>query len=177
MEVLDLDWRPDERSLTPDQRRAKLFALEGALKAGNADGSLVPFECPLQHFFGPGVYVRQMLIPAGVALVGHIHREACVNLVLGEIMVASESGLRRVVGPITFASAAGIKRAGYAIQNTLWTTIHSNPDNERDVARLEARLIIDVYDPISGLPRQDLLEGVPCSNGCTTISHWGRSQP
>lgn len=139
-------------------RRRAIFDLEGAMKRGNADGTLTPFECPLQHFFADGVYVRQMLIPAGVALVGHIHRHPCVNMVLGEIEVATEEGSRRIVGPVTFASPAGVKRAGYALKNTLWTTIHANPDNERDIAKLEALLIVDVYDKVTGLPVPELLE-------------------
>lgn len=143
-------------------RRNAIFDLERAMKEGNLDGTLEPFECPLRHHFTKGVYLRQMLIPKGVALVGHIHREPCLNIVLGKIMVASEEGERLIEGPITFASPAGIKRAGYALENTLWTTIHANPDNEWDVARLEARLIVDVYDPATGLPRQDLIEESPC---------------
>ncbi len=142
---------------SPALRRAELFALETAMKQGNADGSLTPFECPLMHFFAEGVYVRQMLIPAGVALVGHIHRQPCVNMVLGEIEVATEDGRKRIVGPITFASPAGVKRAGYAIRDTLWTTIHANPDNERDIDKLEAALIVDVYDKVTGTVRPELL--------------------
>lgn len=129
-----------------------LFALEGAMQRGNADGTLVPFECPVAHFFADGLYVRQMTIPAGVALVGHIHRYPCVNIVLGDIEVATAEGRKRIVGPTTFVSAAGIKRAGYALQDTLWTTIHANPDNERDIDKLEAALIVDVYDKVTGLP-------------------------
>lgn len=145
------------RSFTLVDRRA-LFALEQSMKEGNGNGSLIPFECPVEHFFAEGVYVRQMLIPAGVALVGHIHRHPCVNIVLGDIEVASEEGRKRIVGPATFASPAGIKRAGYALKDTLWTTIHANPDNERDIDKLEAALIVDVYDKVTGLPVPDLLE-------------------
>lgn len=143
-------------------RRARIFDLELGLKGSIARGEIESYDCPLNHTFTEGVYVRQMFIPAGVALVGHIHKHPCVNIVLGKIMVASEEGERLIEGPVTFASAAGIKRAGYALENTLWTTIHANPDNERDIARLEARLIVDIYDPKTGLPRQDLLEGVTC---------------
>ncbi len=138
--------------------RREIFALELAMKRCNADGTLLAFDPPVHHFFAEGVYVRQMFIPAGVALVGHIHRYSCVNIVLGEIEVATEEGKKRIVGPITFASPAGVKRAGYAIRDTLWTTIHMNPDNVRDIDKLEAVLIVDVYDKVSGEPRADLLE-------------------
>lgn len=149
---------PQKVARSVAEQRSALFTLEAAMKRGNADGTLTPFECPLMHFFAEGVYVRQMFIPAGVALVGHIHRFSCVNIVLGEIEIATEEGNKRIVGPITFESAAGIKRAGYAIRDTLWTTIHANPDNTRDIDQLEAALIVDVYDKVTGLPRTDLLE-------------------
>jgi hypothetical protein len=119
------------------ERRAALYRLEDELRL------LEPFECPLTHHFAAGVYVRSMLIPQGVAIVGHIHRHACVNVVqFGEIEVATEAGRKRIVGPCTFESLPGTKRAGYALRDTLWTTIHANPTDERDIDKLEAFLII-----------------------------------
>jgi len=91
-------------------RRARIFDLEMGLKGSIARGEIEGIECPLNHTFAEGVYVRQMFIPKGVALVGHIHKHPCVNIVLGKIMVASEEGERLIEGPVTFPSAAGIKR-------------------------------------------------------------------
>jgi len=116
--------------------RRAILAFEEGLR------QLPPHECPVDHFFTEGVYVRRMFIAAGVALVGHIHRYPCLNVVQGDIVVATETGTRRITGHELFASPEGVKRAGWAQADTLWTTIHANADNERDIATLEARLIV-----------------------------------
>jgi len=104
-------------------------------------------ELKVDHHFTDGVYMRSMFIPAGVALVGHIHRHPCISIVqYGEILVATEHGAKRIVGPATFESPAGTKRAGFALKDTLFTTIHANPTNDRDIDRLEDFLIAKSYD-------------------------------
>jgi hypothetical protein len=144
---------PDAPAIVRDDTRlAAIYRLEDELH------HLVPFECPLRHFFAEGVYLREMFIPAGVAIIGHVHRFSCVNVIaFGDIEIATEEGNRRVQGPTTFPSAAGTKRAGYALADTVWTTVHANPDNTRDIARLEERLII---------PRVEALEARSCSPVC-----------
>jgi hypothetical protein len=129
------------------KRRAALYRLENELK------KLIPFECPLEHRFIPGVYIRTMFIPAGVALVGHIHRHPCMNIVqYGEIEVATEAGRKRIIGPVMFESLAGMKRAGYALKDTLWTTIHHNPENERDVDNLLTMITVEDYNMLEEMP-------------------------
>jgi hypothetical protein len=125
-------------------RRAGIHRLEEAL------GRLPQVELKVEHHFTDGVYMRTMFIPAGVALVGHIHRHPCLSIVQsGEIWVASERGLVHLVGPVTLHSPAGTKRAGWALKDTLFTTVHANPTNERDVDRLEDFLIAKGYDEIA----------------------------
>lgn len=118
-------------------------------------GKLPQVELHVDHHFAPGVYMRSMFIPAGVALVGHIHRHACISIVqYGDIVVATERGAVRLIGPCTLESPAGTKRAGWALKDTLFTTIHANPTDERDVDRLEDMLIAKSYD--KALPRPNM---------------------
>ena len=56
------------------------------------------------------------------------------------------NGLKRIVGPCTMVSTAGTKRALYAHEDTTWTTIHANPDEERDIEKLEDFIIAKTYD-------------------------------
>lgn len=122
-------------------RRGQIHRLELEL------AKLPQIELKVEHHFAPGVYMRTMFIPAGVALVGHIHKQACISIVqYGDIVVATENGLRRLVGPCTLESPAGMKRAGWAQADTLFTTVHANPTDERDVDRLEDFLIATEYN-------------------------------
>lgn len=125
--------------------REKVLRLEAALMA-DGDGQ----ELPVQHHFSRGVYARELFIPKGVVLVGKIHRFSQINIVLkGDISVLTESGVRRLKAGDMFVSPAGIKRAGYAHEDTTWLTIHGS--NETDPDKLEAELIVRSFEEFDAL--------------------------
>lgn len=134
--------------------RERIFRFESAL------GRMPQVELHVAHHFADGVYMRSMFIPAGVALVGHIHKHPCISIVqYGDIVVATDNGVRRLIGPCTLESPAGTKRAGWALADTLFTTVHANPANERDVDRLEDFLIAKDYND---LPAPPAIVRLPC---------------
>lgn len=94
------------------------------------------------HHFSNGVYAREITIPAGVVLTGKTHKEEHINIISkGTIRVMTENGLIEVSAPCTIISKPGVKRLGYAITETVWTTIHPNPDNIEDLEKLEGIFI------------------------------------
>jgi len=94
------------------------------------------------HHFSDGIYAREIFIPAGTVLTGKIHKTEHLNIISkGCIVVWTEEGMRMISAPFTLKSNAGTKRAGYALQDTIWTTIHSNPENSTDLIELEEKLI------------------------------------
>lgn len=112
---------------------------EEALKREN--GANPEDVCPVTHHFAPGLYAREMFIPAGAYVVGKMHRFAHLNTVSkGRIRVASAHGNREICAPATFLSQPGIKRVGVALEDTIWTTYH--PTNETDLAAIEAEVIV-----------------------------------
>lgn len=120
--------------------REKLARLEQAMM-----GSGQEVELPVKHHFARGVYVRELFIPKGTVLVGKIHKYSQVNIVSkGDISVLTEDGIKRVQAGSTIVSGAGIKRAGYAHEDTVWVTIHGT--HETDVDRLEDELIASDFD-------------------------------
>ncbi|MGH7746040.1 MAG: hypothetical protein ACREQ5_14890 [Candidatus Dormibacteria bacterium] len=116
--------------------REKLLRFEQALM------HLPPVHLHVDHHFIDGFYMRVMFIPAGVAVVGHVHMQKCITKVLqGSILISDGLSETRVDAPFTAAVPAGEKKAVYALTNTIWTDCYLNEDNERDVEVLEARLI------------------------------------
>lgn len=114
------------------------------------------------HHFSPGIYVRELFIPKGSILTGKIHRHAHLNIMTkGDISVLTEHGVVRLTGPCTLTSHPGIKRAGYAHEDTVWMTVHPNPDDEQDMAKLEARYIAPSFAEIELTVEPDRLEGTP----------------
>lgn len=97
-------------------------------------------DLKVEHYFSPGVYARELHIPAGVLLTGKIHKYAQLNILSkGDISVLTEDGVKRVQAPFAIVSPAGTKRIAYAHSDTIWTTIHGT--NETDVDKIEDHFI------------------------------------
>jgi len=94
------------------------------------------------HHFADGLYAREILIRAGTILTGKVHSTEHLNIVSqGRIAVWTEDGMKIVSAPCTLVSRPGTKRVGYALEDTVWTTIHANPQNLTDLEALELALI------------------------------------
>ena len=98
--------------------RDKVIALESLMK------EQPQLELKVVHYFSPGVYARELHIPAGTMLTGKIHKYEQLNiLVKGDMSVLTENGMKRVQAPFTVVSPAGTKRIAYAHEDCVWTTI------------------------------------------------------
>jgi hypothetical protein len=94
------------------------------------------------HHFADGLYAREITIRAGTILTGKVHSTEHLNIVSqGRIAVWTEDGMKIVAAPCTLISRPGTKRVGFALEDTVWTTIHANPQNFTDLADLELALI------------------------------------
>jgi hypothetical protein len=129
---------------SPAAMRAAILRYERAV------GALPQVALALRHFHMAGrvashVYAREMTIPKGVTLVGRVHKYETMNIVSkGRIIIASEEGVREIAAPYIFVSKPGAKRAGYALEDTLWTTIHLT--DELDAAKIEDDLGTVTYE-------------------------------
>jgi hypothetical protein len=56
--------------------------------------------------------------------------------------MATEDGPLRIRAPYMVVTEPGTKRAVYAHEDSIVLNFHANPDDERDLAKLEARYII-----------------------------------
>jgi hypothetical protein len=126
LQLLDVDWN----EITPQARRNKLMELECAIKDQDTEVTIEPVI-----YSAAGVYAREITIPAGTALVGEIHLKDQINVVSkGVIKVATEEGVRVIEAPCTFVSPAGTKRAGFAMEDTVWTTfLATDKTEDKDV--------------------------------------------
>jgi quercetin dioxygenase-like cupin family protein len=122
--------------------RDQIMALEAQMR------QMPQVEIPVKHYFAHGLYAREIFIPKGVILTGLIHRQSQINFCLkGDISVATEQGYRRVLGGETIVSPAGIKRAAYAHEDTIWTTVLGT--FMTDPGEIEAALTTPLYEELS----------------------------
>ena len=98
-------------------------------------------ECPVQHKFAPGLYMREMLVPPNVCAAGAVHKTEHLTIVVGHCWLTTEQGMQEFIGYSSFISQPGMKRAIYAIQPTIITTVHLNPTDERDLDKLVPMLV------------------------------------
>ena len=125
----------------PGPSRETILKFEGALRP------LPQTDCPLKHTFAPGMYAREIFLPADTFIVGKIHKHAHLNIVTrGRCTVVTEHGRREIdatEGPVTFTSEPGTKRALYVHEETVWTTIHAVQST--DLAEIERDIIAPDY--------------------------------
>jgi hypothetical protein len=141
-----------EASLSPTESkpdtstRLKILALENEmLKMTDRQIHIEP-----RHYFAQGLYAREILIPKGCTLTGKIHLFEHLNIISkGDISVMTEDGIKRIQAPATIVSKPGIKRVGYAHDDTVWTTIHAC--SETDAAKIEDLLVVETFEQFEAL--------------------------
>ncbi len=96
---------------------------------------------PIRHYFSPGVYAREITIPAGTLLTGRIHKFEQLNILSsGEIDVLTHEGMKRVKAPFTIVSPPGTKRIAFAHTECTWTTILATEETDPDL--IEAKFTV-----------------------------------
>lgn len=130
--------------------RDNIYALQEMLEDAPENMNAAELdEKYITHFFAPGVYVRQMLIPKDMVVVGKIHKTKHVSIIsCGKVSVTTEGGTETIEGPYTFINEPGDKRAVYAHEDTIWTTIH--PTEETDLTKIEDEVIAKDYAELEG---------------------------
>ena len=127
-----------ERALQLGRREAILRLQDAIISEGRDVG---PASCPVKHHFAPGSYGREMTLPAGMVVVGKIHKHAHINVISkGRVQVFTEQeGVLELAAPCTFVSSPGIKRVVHVREETVWTTVHVT--DKTDLAEIEREVI------------------------------------
>lgn len=100
-------------------------------------------EIPVSHKFTPGMYIREVMVPAGTGVITMVHKTSHPFVVsAGKILVwTKEAGVVFLKAPYTGVTTPGTCRVAIALEDTVWTTFHSNPTDELDIAVLEKMLV------------------------------------
>lgn len=132
--------------LSEELRRDLLLSLEAAITSDVE--SVGPEAFVTRHHFAPGAYAREIELPAASCVVGKIHRHAHVNVISkGAVLVYTpEDGLLELQAPATFVSKPGTKRAVFALDDTVWTTIHVT--EQTDLAAIERDIIAPTFEAL-----------------------------
>ena len=100
-------------------------------------------ECPVTHNFAPDIYIREIFMPADTVVIGHKHITEHFNVILkGKCRVMIGDVVEELTAPCTFVSGAGSQKIVNVLEDCIWQTVHSNPDNVKDIETLESRYVI-----------------------------------
>ena len=93
--------------------------------------------CPVIHRFGPGIYIREVTLPAGIFAIGHAQRHEHMNIMLkGRVTMINDNGsTTELVAPMAYVGKPG-RKIGYIHEDVVWQNIYAT--TETDVATLEA---------------------------------------
>jgi hypothetical protein len=127
-----------------DQVEARILALGGG--APNV-GEQLP-EFPVTHRFTPGLYIRELFMPAGSVVVGKKHLiEHPYAMTRGRKWMYIEGhGWRMCIAPETGITPVGTQRLAVVLEDTVWTTYH--PTTLTDVCEIERAIFAPPSNPL-----------------------------
>jgi hypothetical protein len=133
-----------------DELREHIMSLEESMRKEFSSSEDVDSIAPVNHYHCVGNYAREIHIAKDTCMVGKIHKHEHINVISsGKCFVVTEEGKELLEAPLTFISKAGIKRAVYAIEDTVWTTIH--PTESSDLEEIERQVIAPSYEVLDNL--------------------------
>lgn len=96
-------------------------------------------DCPVAHHFGPGIYIREVTLPAGIFAVGHAQKFDHLNIMLtGKVAIVDEGKVRVLEAPMIFTGKPG-RKVGYVIETCVWQNVYAT--EETNIDALEAHYL------------------------------------
>ncbi len=130
----------------------------GAMVETLHDGATPEGQDQCDHFFGDGVYARGLLIPAGTAVVGKIHKQARICVIAqGDCTFCDEFQTRHVEAPWAGEFKGGTKTAVFAHSDTYWVACVGTElnDPQRILEELSA-ISYDEYNAFANAKQERL---------------------
>ena len=117
-------------------------------------------DCPVANRFAPGLYAREMTIPAGTIVVGAVHRvENMVILSKGVAQLNQGVDAEIIEAPWVGRCYPGTQNIVMAVTECVWTNFYANPDDCQDIDVLIPRYYeADASDLMGGDTNVQLLK-------------------
>ena len=132
---------PNPENLTPDEFQSAMHDLVDRFEESIVGSGLPLAQFPVVHRFTPGLYIREIFMPAGSVLTSKIHKtEHPFVISKGVVSVwTAEEGAITLNAPYTGITKPGTRRVLFIHEDTIWTTFHVGEEN--NVEAIEDRII------------------------------------
>jgi len=116
----------------------------GAIQLAEKTLGTPKLDSSVRHHFGPGVYIREITMPAGAIVVGHKHKYHHISILLkGKLKLLCDSGkMMELTAPVTLNTGPG-RKILYIIEESVFQNIYAI--DERDPVKIE-EILIDKSD-------------------------------
>jgi len=118
------------RILTAPERAGEFLALFAAEMQRYDEA-----DCPVTHRFTPGLYIRQIHMPARSLVMSRLHKtEHPYTISKGDVSVwTPQHGVQRLRAPHTGITTPGTQRILFMHEDTIWTTYHATTETDPQV--------------------------------------------
>ena len=123
--------------------------MKDIIKLENAIKEYEQVDIQVLHNFTNDMYIRQAIIPKGMLIVGKRHRHETLNILLkGKMVIYDGNKTIEVEAPFIVVSKPYTKKAGLALEDSIWCNIHST--TSKDLEEIEKEFIIpeEEYDKL-----------------------------
>jgi hypothetical protein len=105
-------------------------------------------NCPLEHRFESGLYIRVLRMPKDTLIIGGIHKlgHRC-RLLSGSLVLIGEHARVRIEAPHSICTVPGSQLACYTLTDCVAETVHPNEGECRDIEALER----EIFEPAAPL--------------------------
>lgn len=105
--------------------------------------TLPSVEAPLIHTWTKGLYIREIHLKAGTLAVTKIHNTQHPYVILkGKVSVTTDGeNWTYIEAPFNGITEPGTQRFIVVYEDTIWITYHPNPDDEKDLIKIEEKII------------------------------------
>ncbi len=123
--------------------RGDVIAFENVIKQHPAH--LTAKDFVTKHHFLPGIYIRELHIPAGMITTGKIHKYECISLLSkGQRATLVDGKIELITAPYMQMTPPGFKRISLTIEDSVWVTVHLTETTS--IRLLEKELVCDTEE-------------------------------
>ena len=128
----------------------QVYGLPGSVNSAVDTGESIGLS--ISHTMTPGLYVRELTMPAGLLIVSRIHlREHPFYILSGEVSVYDGSSVSTYVGPHKGITLPGTKRVLYTHEDTVWVTFHATDKTTVKDLEKSGVLVCDKFEEFDAM--------------------------
>ncbi len=133
----------NEKMLREVITRGDVIAFENVIK--RHPKHLTAEHFVTKHHFLPGIYMRELHIPAGMITTGKIHKYECISLLSkGQRATLVDGKIELITAPYMQMTLPGFKRISLTIEDSVWITVHLT--DITSIPLLEKELVCDTEE-------------------------------